>query len=139
MTDSNEPMDHHRHRGHPLGEKIHQEVDKQVQEPPSMSPNPPALSEDQAEDREETDSDDYGEEDWDPHAGTKPSQIGGEVSDEYWDLEDDPGEAENEDFTTLMVEMLSDLEDVDPRDCEWKPKHKPKKKTVKNGQFFTRH
>jgi hypothetical protein len=39
----------------------------------------------------------------------KPLPIDAEVSDECWDPEDNPEEAENEAFNTLMVKMLSDL------------------------------
>ena len=35
--------------------------------------------------------------------------------------------------------MLSDLENNDPHDHEWKPKHKRKKSMAKNGQFVKIH
>jgi hypothetical protein len=129
-------MDHRRRRGHPPGKKTktaHQKTS-------ILGSDPPALS----EDLQETDSEeDYGEEEWDPHAGTKPSPIDGEALDEYWDPEeDDPEEVKSKAFNALMVEMLSDLEDNDLRDHEWKPKHKRRKasaKTPKSGQFTTIH
>lgn len=51
----------------------------------SLSPGQPAL----VKYLQQTDSEeDYGK-DWDPHAGTKPSPLDGEASDEEWDPEDD--------------------------------------------------
>lgn len=89
----------------------------------------------------ETDSEaeDCGGEEWDPHASMKPSLIDAELSDKCWDPEDNPDKVENEAFHALMVEMLLDLGDDDLQDCEWKPKHKKRKKTVTNGQFTTIH
>lgn len=121
-------MDHRRRRGRPLGKKKktrHENKNPCAQEPHSLAP--PAL----AEDLQETDSeDDYGEDGWDPHSGTKPSPLDGEASDEHWEPEDEAG---SEVFNTLMVQMLSDLQDNDPRDQEWRPTHERRKKSVKNG------
>lgn len=128
-------MDHHRRCSRPVGKKmktIHKKVNAQAQEPRSSSPDLPIP----AEDLQETESEDYGDEEWDPHAGMKPSLVDAEVSDECWDPEDDPEEVSNEAFNTLMVKMLSDLGDDDPHDHEWKPRHKQRKKIVKNGQFM---
>ncbi|KAH9049187.1 hypothetical protein EDB83DRAFT_2522725 [Lactarius deliciosus] len=76
--------------------------------------------------------DDFGEDDWDPHAGTKPSPFDGEASDEHWDPEDDMEEVESEAFNAHMIQMLSDLQDDDPCDQDWKPKQERKKLSMKN-------
>ncbi|KAH8979450.1 hypothetical protein EDB86DRAFT_641060 [Lactarius hatsudake] len=115
-------MGHHQ-RCSPRSKKkktVHEEERQPVH---SLSPSPPALA-------EETDSeDDFGEDDWDPHAGTKPSPLDGEASDEHWDPEDDMEEVESEAFNARMIQMLSDLQDDDPRDQDWKPKQERKLST----------
>ena len=42
-------------------------------------------------------------------------------------------EAESEAFNQHMVKMLSELQDNDPRDYEWKPVNKWKKLVTKSG------
>ncbi|KAI9440809.1 hypothetical protein H4582DRAFT_2056086 [Lactarius indigo] len=96
----------------------------------SLSPCPPALA-------KETDSDsdledDYGEDEWDPHASTKPSPLDGEALDEHWDPEDDTEEVSSEAFNDCMIQMLSDLQDNDPCDQDWKPRQEQKKVSTKN-------
>lgn len=84
----------------------------------------------------ETDSDsdnDYGEDEWDPHAGIKPSPLDGEALDEQWDPGDVVEDAGSE-FFNWMVKMILDLQDDDLCDQEWKPKGK-KKRRAKPGQF----
>ena len=50
-----------------------------------------------ADDLQETDSEsDFLKDNWDPHAGTKPSPLDGEASDKHWDSGDDMEEAESE-------------------------------------------
>lgn len=128
-------MDHHRHCGRPLSKKnktTDKNTDNRVQGPHSPNPDPTVP----VHDLQETDSDsdnDFGKDDWDPHAGTKPSQLDGEDSDELWDPEDDMEEAESEAFNLHMVQMLSDLQDNDLRDHEWKPMHKRRKMSKKAG------
>jgi hypothetical protein len=130
-------MDRRQRRGHPLGKKkktVHENMNPSAQEPRSLNPDPPALSEDlQEPDSKSESEDDYGEDEWDPHSGTKPSPLDGEDSDEHWEPEDDLEEAESKEFNKLMVQMLSDLQDDDPRDREWKPTHERRKKSVTNG------
>ena len=124
-------MGNHRRRSRLLGKK-RKEKHKERQALHSPSPDSLAL----AEDLQETDSeDDYGEDEWDPHAGTKPSPLDGEASDEQLDPEDDMEDVESEAFNALMVKMLSDLQDDDLHDQEWKPtrKHEKKKNIMKNG------
>ncbi|KAH9177651.1 hypothetical protein EDB89DRAFT_1426298 [Lactarius sanguifluus] len=73
-------MDRHSYRSRPWGEKK-----KMVQILHSLSPDPPSLTEDLW--GKDSEDDNYGEVEWDPHAGTKPSQLDGEDSDEhsvYW-------------------------------------------------------
>ncbi|KAF8261087.1 hypothetical protein EI94DRAFT_1810791 [Lactarius quietus] len=115
-------MDCHRHCGHPLGKK--KKTERQVRH--SLSSDTPAL----AEGLQETDSDDddYGEDKWDLHASTKPSPLDGEASDEQWDPEDEVEDIADEAFNGWMVKMISDLQDDDPCDLEWKPKHKARKR-----------
>ncbi|KAF8267563.1 hypothetical protein EI94DRAFT_1801468 [Lactarius quietus] len=115
-------MDRHRRCGHPLGKK--KKTERQVHH--SLSSDTPAL----AKDLQETDSDDddYGEDKWDPHAGTKPSPLDGEASDEQWDPEDEVEDIADEAFNGQMVKMISDLQDDDLRDLEWKPKRKARKR-----------
>ena len=126
-------MDHRQRRGRPLGKKkktTDKNTDTCVQDPHSSNPDPTIL----ADDLQETDSDksdsDFGEDNWDPHAGTKPSPLDGEASDEHWDSGD---EAKSEEFNLCMVEMLSELQDNDPQDLEWKPMHRQKKLVTKTG------
>ncbi len=72
-------MGHHQHHSCPLGKKK-KTGNEERQVLHSLSPDPPAL----AKDLEETDSeDDYGEDEWDPHASTKPSPFDGEALDEH--------------------------------------------------------
>jgi hypothetical protein len=53
------------------------------------------------------------EDQWDPHAGTKPSPLDGEASDEQWDPGDEVEDVESEVFNDRMVKMISDLRDDD--------------------------
>ncbi|KAF8259221.1 hypothetical protein EI94DRAFT_1707278 [Lactarius quietus] len=126
-------MDHHRRRGRPLGKKKktkNQNANICACSPHSPDPDPTTL----ANDLLETESDsDFGKDDWDPHAGTKPSPLDGEASDEHWDPEDDVDEVGSEAFNLRLVQMLADLQDNDPRDDEWKPVHKRKKMRTKAG------
>jgi hypothetical protein len=74
-------MGNHKRRGRPLSKKRRAEHQgRKVLHSPS-----PAL----AEDLQQTDSEEDDGEDWDPHAGTKPSPLDGEALDEDWDPEDD--------------------------------------------------
>ena len=112
----NKLMDFHQHRGHLLGKRKktrHANMDTGAQDSPSPSPNPQKLT----DDLRETDSDSEQRMtlvepggDWDPHAGTKPSLLDGEASDELWDPGDDFEEAESEAFNMRMVQMLSDVQ-----------------------------
>src|SRR6266702_8256599 len=121
-------MGHHQHHSCPLGKKK-KTGNEERQVLHSLSPDPPAL----AKDLEETDSeDDYGEDEWDPHASTKPSPFDGEASDEHWDPGEDMEGIESEAFNVCMIQMLLDLQDDDPCDQEWKLKHK-QKISMKNG------
>ena len=114
-------MDHRQHCGCPLGKKkktTDENMDTCAQDPHSSNPDPTVL----ADDLQETDSEsDFGKDNWDPHAGTKPSPLDGEASDEHWDSGDDMEEAESEAFNQRMVKMLLELQDNDPWDYEWKP------------------
>ena len=117
-------MDHQQCCGCPPGKKTKTVPEESAGGHHSLSPDSPA----HAEDLQDTDSEeDYGEVEWDPHAGTKPSPLDGEASDELWDSEDDFEEVKSEAVNALMVKMLQD------DDEEWKPKHKRKKERVKNG------
>ena len=118
------PMGSHQRRGRPPGKKKRPEH-RERQELPSLSPVRPAL----AENLQETDlEDDYGEDGWDPHAGTKPSPLDGEASDECWGPEDDREDIEDGALNIRMVNMISKLQDDDLRDREWRPKQAQKKK-----------
>ena len=117
-------MGSHQHRGCPLGKKKRPNH-RERQELPSPSPVRPAL----AENLQETDSEDnYGEDERDPHASTKPSPLDGEALDECWDPEDDTEDVEGEALNIGMVNMISKLQDDDWHDWEWKPKQVQKKK-----------
>jgi hypothetical protein len=121
MTNSaNHPMGSHQRRSCPWHKKTRPEH-RERQDPHSPSPVIPAL----AESLQETDSeDDYGEDGWDPHAGTKPLPLDGEALDEHWDPEDDPEDVEGDAVNIQMVEMISKLQG----DQEWRPKQAQKKK-----------
>jgi hypothetical protein len=126
-------MNRCQHRGRPLGKKRKtkdKNTDTCVQGPHSPNPDPTILANDLPE--MESDSD-FGKDDWDPHAGTKPSPLDGEASDEHWDPKDDMEDAESEAINLHMVQMLLDLQDNDLRDHEWKPMHKQKKMRTKAG------
>ena len=126
-------MEHHRRRGRPLGKKKKLEnrnTDGCAHDPRSPDPDPTILTNNLPE--MESDSD-FGKDDWDPHAGTKPSPLDGEASDKQWDPEDDMGEAESEVFNLRLVQMLLDLRDNNPQDDKWKPMHEWKKMRKKAG------
>jgi hypothetical protein len=69
---------------------------------------------------------------WDPHAGLKPSELDGHVSDADMEMEEDlpPG---GEEVHTSMVEMMVDLEQCD--DGEWLPPRLRKRTTRKTGMI----
>jgi hypothetical protein len=125
-------MDHHWRHSCSLGKK----KAKGRQAHHSLSPETPALAKDLQE--TSSDSDDYGEDKWDPHASTKPSPLDGEALDEQWDPRQDSGDEgediDSEDFNDRMVKMISELQDDDLCDQEWKPKGK-QKTIVKCGQL----
>ena len=121
-------MPKHQRRGRPLGKKRKSEH-REKQALHSLSPVRPALAKTLREANSESDSeDDYGEGEWDPHAGTKPSPLDGEASDEQWDPEDGTEDIDDEALNIRMVNMISELQDDDPRDWEWRPKQAQKKK-----------
>ncbi|KAF8257355.1 hypothetical protein EI94DRAFT_1709187 [Lactarius quietus] len=74
---------------------------------------------------------DFGKDDWDPHASTKPSPLDGEASDEHWDPKDNVDDTASEVFNLCLVQMLVDLQDNDPQDDKWKPVYKQKKMRTK--------
>lgn len=116
-------MGNHQRRGRPLGKKKRVEHHgRQVLRSPS--PIQPAL----VEDLQQTDSEEDCGKDWDPHAGTKPSPLDGDAPDEDWDPEDDADGIWSEAFNVRMVNMVSDLQDDDLRDREWKPWPEQEKK-----------
>lgn len=84
----------------------------------------------------ESDNGDYGEEKWDPHAGTKPSPLDGDALDEERDSSSEVKGFESEAFNDQMVKMVSDLQDDNLRDQEWKQKRRQK---IKSGQFRITH
>jgi hypothetical protein len=65
------------------------------------------------------------------HAGTKLSLLDGEALDGDWDTGEE--EAEGEAINLCMVQMLSDLQDNDLCNQEWKPMHRQKKRNIKTG------
>ena len=70
----------------------------------------------------ESDNSDYGEEKWYSHAGTKPSPLDGDALDEERDPSSEVKGFESEAFNDQMVKMVSDLQDDDLHDQEWKQK-----------------
>ena len=115
---------------HPLGKN--QKNATQVDH--SWSTDIPAI----ARELQEIDSDDdnYGEDEWNPHAGTKPSPLDGDASDDERDPDSEVEGFRSEVFNDQMVKMISDLQDNDLRDQEWKQKSSQKKNS---GQFRTTH
>ena len=118
MTPNNKVMD-----CHPPGKK--KKRDRQVHH--SLSPDTQAI----ARHLQDMDSDygDYGDGEWNPHTGTKPSPLDGEASDEEMDPNNEVEDVESEVFNDWMVKMISDLQDDDLCDQEWKPKAKKRKKS----------
>ena len=87
-------MPKHQCRGRPLGKKRKSEH-REKQALHSLSPVRPALAKTLQEANSESE-DDYGEGEWDLHAGTKPSPLDGEASDEQWDPEDGTEDIDDE-------------------------------------------
>ena len=84
----------------------------------------------------DSDDGDYGEDEWDPDTSTKPSPLDGEASDEQQDSENEVEDVESEVFNYRMVKMLSELQDNDLHDLEWKPNDEQNKN---RGQFRITH
>jgi hypothetical protein len=67
-------------------------------------------------------SEDTGDrQDWDPHAGMKPSRQDGHASDDELDLEDDLPYGADIEVNGTMVDLMCELGDNDPRDVDWLP------------------
>ena len=95
MTPNNKVMD-----CHPPGKK--KKRDRQVHH--SLSPDTQAI----ARHLQDMDSDygDYGDGEWNPHTGTKPSPLDGEASDEEMDPNNEVEDVESEVFNDWMVKMM---------------------------------
>ncbi len=114
---------------------IHQQPMEQRRQrrPPSKKRKTKSLGTAPADDLQESDSDDYGNGPWDPHAGMKPSPLAGDASDGEWELEESGFGSMA--LYTAMVKMLSELEGVDPHDLDWLPKLEQRKMDAKKSQF----
>jgi hypothetical protein len=90
--------------------------------PAEPSPNPsPELSCDQPQDDADTDDDTGAPEEWDPHAGLKPSPFDNCGSDADIEFEDVLPYGAEQKISSIMVDMMVDLDDCDARDLEWLP------------------
>ena len=83
----------------------------------------------------DSDDGDYGEDEWDPHTSTKPSPLDREASDEQ-ENSDNEVDVKSEAFNYQMVNKLSELQDNNLCDHEWKPSDEQKKR---RGQFRIMH
>jgi hypothetical protein len=73
-------------------------------------------------------SDDTGTlDEWDPHAGLKPSASDDRGSDADIELEDDLPYGADEDVRGAMLDLMIELEDSDARDTEWLPPREQQK------------
>ncbi|CDO74425.1 hypothetical protein BN946_scf184764.g1 [Trametes cinnabarina] len=64
---------------------------------------------------------------WDPHASLKPSQLDGATSDGEVDIEGPLAEEEVLRQRELLIEMLEDVNEDNPRDRDWLPVLEAKK------------
>jgi hypothetical protein len=73
------------------------------------------------------DSDTGALDDWDPHAGLKPSALDECGSDVDVEMEDDLPYGEEDEIRGILVDMMVDLDDWDARDTEWLPPNEQRK------------
>ena len=117
-----------RPRGRPRKKRKTKKVQDTRERSRAPSPSPHrARPLENVDDDDDNTSDTGDPELWDPHAGLKPSQLDGRVSDGEIEIEDDLPYGGEKELNSTMIDMMLDLGDYDERDGEWLPPKERKK------------